>query len=132
MPNIDAVFPSHYLKASDLGDSQPVVTIDRLDIEPIGRQKEMKPVLYFVGKEKGLVLNKTNARKIADLAGSKDTEDWAGTRIKLYATEVEFQGEPMESIRVKAASNGQTVTKPKPKPDPAGMTNPDDDDPIPF
>jgi len=114
MPNIDNVFPSHYLKASDLGDKAPVVTIERLEVEAIGRNKEMKPVLYFEGKEKGLVLNKTNAKKIADLTGSKDTDDWAGCRIRIYATETEFGGETVECIRVKAAG----AEKPKPKPDP--------------
>jgi hypothetical protein len=113
MPNIDSVFPSHYLKASDLNGASPVVTISRLAVEPIGRNKEMKPVLYFVGKDKGLVLNKTNASKIAQLSGSKDTDDWAGVRIRLYATEVEFGGESVEAIRVRAATEQQA---PKPQP----------------
>jgi len=100
--NIDSAFPSNYLKASDLGESAPVVTIDRIEVEPIGRDKEIKPVLYFKGKEKGLVLNKTNAKKIAELTGSKDTDDWNGCQIRIYATETEFGGETVECIRVKA------------------------------
>lgn len=123
MANIDNVFPSNYLKASDLGESQPVVTIDRMEIEAIGRNKEMKPVLYFQGKQKGLVLNKTNAAKIAQLTGSKDTDDWIGCQIRLYATEVEFGGEAVEAIRVKAAA----VVKPaKPKPEPVIVADEDD------
>jgi hypothetical protein len=114
MPSIDSVFPSHYLKASDLAGASPVVTIDRLAIEPIGRDREMKPVLYFAGKSKGLVLNKTNASKIAELTGSKDTDDWAGCQIRLYATEAEFGGETFEAIRIKAA--GPQQAKPKPVP----------------
>ena len=110
--NIDSAFPSNYLKASDLGDSSPVVTIDRIEVEAIGRNKEMKPVLYFQGKTKGLVLNKTNAAKIAQLLGSKDTDDWHGGQIRLYATEVEFGGESVEAIRVKGAA----TAKPKPQP----------------
>jgi hypothetical protein len=116
MPHIDSVFPSNYLKASDLGGASPVVTIDRLEIEPIGRDREMKPVLYFVGKTKGLVLNKTNASKIAELTGSKDTDDWPGNAIRLYATETEFAGETHETIRIKAA--GTAAPKPKPQPEP--------------
>jgi hypothetical protein len=81
--NIDSAFPSNYLKASDLGDAQPVVTIDRVEVEAVGRDKEMKPVVYFRGKEKGIVLNKTNAKKIADLTGSKDTEDWSGCKVRI-------------------------------------------------
>ena len=123
--NIDNAFPSNYLKASDLGDAQPVVTIDRIEVEAVGRDKEMKPVIYFKGKEKGFVLNKTNGRKIAELTGSKDTDDWSGCRIKIYATETEFGGETVECIRVKAAS----AEKPKPK---AVETEDVIDDPIPF
>jgi hypothetical protein len=78
--NIDSAFPSNYLKASDLGDAQPVVTIDRVELEAVGRDKEMKPVLYFRGKEKGIVLNKTNSNKIASLVGSRDTDHWRGNR----------------------------------------------------
>lgn len=110
--NIDSAFPSKHLKTSDLGDASPVVTIARIEIEPIGKDKEMKPVVYFQGKDKGLVLNKTNARKIAELTGSKDTEDWPGCRIRLYVTETEFAGESVECIRIKAAG----AEKPKPKP----------------
>jgi hypothetical protein len=110
--NIDSAFPSHYLKASDLGDKAPVVTIDRIAVEPVGQNKEMKPVIYFHGKEKGMVLNKTNSRKIAELTGSKDTDDWSGCQIRLYATETEFAGEMVDCIRVKAA--GAAKSKPKP------------------
>lgn len=129
MPNIDSVFPSNYLKASDLGQKQVVVTIDRMEIEAIGRNKEMKPVLYFTGKQKGLVLNKTNAAKIAALTGSKDTDDWTGCQIRLYATEVEFGGEAVEAIRVKSAASAEHAPKPAPKSEPVSEL---DDDPIPF
>jgi hypothetical protein len=126
--NIDNAFPSNYLKASDLGESQPVVTIDRIEIEAIGRNKEMKPVVYFRGKDKGVVLNKTNARKIAELVGSKDTEDWAGCQIRIFATQTEFSGEMVECIRVKAA--GAKVVQPKPQP--VAVTADLTDDEIPF
>ena len=126
--NIDSAFPSNYLKASDLGDSQPVVTIDRVEVEAVGRDKEVKPVLYFKGKEKGLVLNKTNGRKIAELLGSKDTEDWAGGQIRIYATETEFAGETVECIRIRAVGVSKQAEKPKPAP----VTSDLEDSDIPF
>ena len=115
--NINDAFPSNYLKASDLGEAQPVVTIDRVEVEPVGRGKEMKPVIYFAGKQKGMVLNKTNSKKIADIAGSPDTDDWHGIQIKLFATEVDFQGETVEAIRIKSP----LVAKAKPKPAPVDV-----------
>jgi len=121
MAHYDAAFPSKYLKAGDLGESGAVVTISRMAVEPVGQNKEIKPVLYFAGKEKGMVLNKTNAKKIASLVGSADMDDWTGKTIRLYASETEFNGDTVECIRVKAAG----ATK-------AAETVPADDTDIPF
>jgi hypothetical protein len=52
-----------------------------------------------------MVLNVTNAKKIAQIAGSAETEDWGGTTIAIYPTEVEFGGETVEAIRVKVAKS---------------------------
>jgi hypothetical protein len=109
--NINEAFPSNYLKASDIRGVMPIVTIDHVAFEPVGRQREMKAVVYFKGKQKGIILNKTNATKITEIAGSQETDDWDGTRIMLFATETEFSGETVECIRVKAVpanSNGVT------------------------
>jgi len=131
--NINDAFPSNYLKASDLGEGQPVVTIDRVEVEPVGRTKEMKPVVYFAGKQKGIVLNKTNSKKIAEIAGSNDTDDWHGVQVKLYATEVDFQGETVEAIRVKAPKQAQPATARRPVPQPVPDLNDTiTDDDIPF
>jgi len=131
--NINDAFPSNYLKASDLQGQRPVVTIDRVEFEPVGQKRELKPVLYFVGKEKGMVLNKTNAKNISNLVGSFETDEWHGFRVMLYSANVEFQGETVESIRVKAAPpvNGgvSTVVAPPPDPAPAKTLSADD---IPF
>ncbi len=72
----------------------------------------MKPILYFAGKEKGIVLNKTNAKTVTNLAGSPNTEDWVGFAIKLYATHVEFAGEQVEAIRIKAAGVAARPARP--------------------
>jgi hypothetical protein len=126
MANIDNAFPSKYLKAADLGGRDVVVQIDRVEIEPVGRQKEIKPVLYFVGKEKGLILNKTNSSKIKGIIGSPETDDWSGCKIKLYATETEFEGETVDTIRVKAAGPTEKPVAPKP------VTEDLDVDSVPF
>lgn len=122
------VFPSHYLKASDLNGSAVPVTIDHVALEQVGREKETRPVLYFVGKSKGVILNKTNARKIVEIAGSDDTDDWNGISVVLFSAMVEFQGDTVESIRIKAPS----VKKAAPKPAPAQETHDIPDDDIPF
>lgn len=132
MPNINDSFPSKYIRASDLRGTQPVVTIGHVSFEEVGREKERKPVVYFQGKEKGLVLNKTNANKIATLLGESDTDNWPGGKVKLYATEVEYSGDTVEAIRIKAAgpATQQRQAPPPPPPDDAG--EPAFDDEIPF
>lgn len=127
--NINDAFPSNYLKASDLGEAQPIVTIDRVEFEAVGRAKEMKPVVYFTGKSKGMVLNKTNSKKIAELAGSNDTDDWHGVAVKLYATEVDFQGETVEAIRVKATAKAPAPAR---KPAAVATREPGEDDVVEF
>lgn len=130
MPNINDAFPSQYLKASDLKGRSVTVEIDRVEFEPVGQAKEMKPIVYFAGKEKGLVLNKTNSLKIASLADSAQTEDWAGVAILIYPTETSFQGEMVDCIRVKAAPSRHQAAAPPPPPPPAGDDI--DEDSIPF
>ena len=49
---ISSAFPSNYLKATDLQDRNLLVKMDRVEVEEIGDDE--KPVLYFVGKDKGM------------------------------------------------------------------------------
>jgi hypothetical protein len=100
MPNINSMFPSKYLKADDLGQHRPIVTISHVKLAEVGQDGEKKPVCFFEGKGKGLVLNKVNAETIAGLVGSFDIDDWPGHRIRLYATKVEFGGKRVPGIRV--------------------------------
>jgi hypothetical protein len=137
VPNINDSFPSNYLKASDLGGRPVVVTIRSVEFEPVGRDREMKAVVYFVGKQKGVVLNKTNARKITEITGSALTEEWVGSAITIYPTETEFAGETVECIRIKAVNKaGMSRMTPNPKTPPPPVevdhTADVDEDSIPF
>jgi hypothetical protein len=97
MPNINSLFPSKYLKAADL-KNRVTMTIDKVVEEKIGNDKP--PVAYFRGKIKGLVLNKTNGKMIAEIARSAETDDWPGIQVDLYPTRVDFQGRRVDTIRV--------------------------------
>lgn len=131
MPNINDAFPSKYLKTSDLGGHEPIVTIDRVEWEPVGRDRDMKAVLYFVGKKKAIVLNKTMANKLTEITGSAITEEWHGQQVKLFASEATFGGDTYDVVRLKAATNGkpkmQRMTKPDPPPPPSPVEDEFDD-----
>lgn len=102
--NINGAFPSSYLKAADLQGRRVIVAIDKVVMEDIGG--EHKPVVKFQGKDRGIVLNKTNAAMIAEIAGSDETDDWKGVKVTLYPTKTDFQGKRVDCIRVDYVENG--------------------------
>ena len=97
--NINDAYPSKYLKASDLNGKNVTVTIKSSELEEF--DKEKKIVLSFANTEKLMVLNKTNARTIAQLHG-QEIDDWSGKRITLCARDIEFQGGMVPALRVLA------------------------------
>lgn len=119
------IFPSKYLRAADLNGHEPIVTIDRVVMETLGDDR--KPVVYFKGKDKGVVLNKTNFNAIEDISGEEDTDNWTGVKVKLITAKVEFQGKRVAAIRVEEQS--ESAPRRTPPPEPVDAPN---DDEIPF
>jgi hypothetical protein len=113
--NINTAFPSKYVKAAEIPEEGLVAAIDRVDMEDVDGKGSMKPVLYFRGGKKGLVLNVTNSKKIVQLVGSDNTDNWSGQKITLYQSETEYAGDTVACIRVRAAK-GVTPTAPAPAP----------------
>ena len=97
--DIGSAFATKYLKASDLQGRDVTVKMGRVEQEKIG--DDQKLILYFQGKEKGMVLNKTNANSIADVYGG-ETNDWYGQTIILFEQMVDFQGKRVPGLRVRA------------------------------
>lgn len=137
MVNINTLYPSTYLKAADLAGKAAKVTIRAVVMEKIG--SDIKPVLYFQGKEKGMVLNKTNGMTIAQAYGH-DTDDWAGGSIEVFPAYVDFQGKQVEGLRVRLpAATARVVPnararaeQPEPSPPPVDTYNDGFDDEVPF
>ena len=115
-------FPSKYLRADDLGGREVKVIMANVEREKLGT--DMKPVLYFKGKEKGVVLNKTNANTISDAYGD-ETEDWFGQEIILFSVMADFQGKVGPAIRCRAP----TAKDRKPRREAADANGHDDDRP---
>lgn len=102
--DINAAFPSKYISHTDLQGRAVDVVMGEVTMADVDGRGEMKPVLHFQGKAKGLVLNKTNSARITDMYGS-DTDAWFGRTICLYESETEFQGKTVACIRVNAPGN---------------------------
>lgn len=80
------------------------LTITRVVADEVRNHKgvaEKKPVVYFKETELGLILNRTNARKLADLYGS-DYLKWPGRRITLEVEEKKSFGEVKKLIYLTA------------------------------
>ena len=115
------VFPSRFLKPG----------VSKVEIEDVGDDR--KAVAYFVGKEKGLVLNRTNWDRIALAAGTDDTDEWPGVKVQLYTEPVTFNGKTAPAVRVKAVKKRSTSQAQDPRPTPPDAEPPMDmDDAIPF
>lgn len=97
---ITSMFPSEFLKAGDLQGHDVDVIMDRVELKEVGKDKEQKPVLYFQGKQKGLVLNKTNANSVAKNYGP-DASKWRGQKITLFPAWTDFGGDTVECIRIR-------------------------------
>lgn len=99
-------FEEKYLGAWVMDDAgrDLTVEIERIEIEevfnPDTNKKDKKPVIYFKGKRKGMVFNKTNCRAVAALYGD-NTDEWKGKRITLCAKTVPVGREERRAIRIR-------------------------------
>lgn len=96
--DINNSFPSNYLKAADLQNKTVKLTIRTVIEEKMG--SDIRPVLYFQGKDKGMVLNKTNAMTIAQMFGP-ETDNWQGGDIEVFPAFVDYQGKQVQGLRVR-------------------------------
>ena len=59
-------------------------------------------MIHFNELEKGMVLNKTNLKRIAHVTGSDETDDWTGKQVVIYTDpDVEFGGEIVGGLRIR-------------------------------
>lgn len=128
MKSSDA-FPSKFISAADLQGREAVVKITHVATDEIGGKQKF--VCFFAGKQKGLVLNKTNWNNIVKITGHEDSDDWTGAQVCLYETMVDFQGESVPAVRVKPPK-GATPQRAAPPPASEMQQADDMNDQIPF
>jgi len=98
-----AMFDRDFIGSWDLEGREAVVVISKVRAETLtaqGSKKSKRPVVWFEGKEKAMVLNKTNAKTIAGMYGA-DTTKWVGKRIAIYPTTTKFGPDTVDCIRVR-------------------------------
>lgn len=143
MPSIDDIFPDKWLKASHLimaDGRRPIipVTVRGAGVEqlhnPKTNQKEPRLVIEFEGKDKRLILNKTQATAIAEITHTKDYTCWRGARLAIQAGIAPNKKDTI-LILTPASTPTQGDHNPNPNPDPdaggSGHKAQDDPDPNP-
>lgn len=102
MVDINDVYKSNsdYIKAEDIGQQMWTFTINTADVKEFDNG-DRKIVLTFKEWDKGLPLNVTNARAIADLYGH-NSNDWIGKQIMLFSMPVKFQDRMVDAVRIRA------------------------------
>ena len=135
--NINNAFPSKWLRSGDLADRHHEVMIREFQIEDVSKT-ERKPVIYFEGKQKGLVLNRTNSDTITQAFGP-ETDNWLGKVLVIYSAQTTYMGKTTDGVRVRIPEpqGGHTqaqTQEPPPQDDNGGDFGgaPNINDPIPF
>jgi hypothetical protein len=104
MKSYRAYSDSRYLKKEDFPRPE-VLTIIKVREEKVtapGEKPKDKVVLYFNGKDKGLVLNQTNGDVLFELTGSEDPEKWIGVRVEVYCEpNVPYAGKKVGGVRLR-------------------------------
>ncbi len=139
------IFQGKSLKAEDIKGKNPVVIIDKIELKTFD-DNTTKPIISFKSLSgeklgKSLVCNRTNWQSIVEITGEDDSDRWAGKRIMLIVSRVDFQGRRVDAIRVEAPSNKPLSSRApqRAEPDPPPEDNTpfvddarDEDDSIPF
>jgi hypothetical protein len=124
---------SRFLKTQDLAAEKKfkIKSVTEEEVG-VGKDKEVKLVVWFTNDARGLVLNRVNNRTLRGAFGDA-CDGWSGKIIVVFPTMTEFRGEMKPALRVRIPppkGNGQSVAAkpatppPAPAIDPAGI---DDD-----
>jgi hypothetical protein len=138
MPTVDDLSKSKYLKKGDVTPPK-LVTIkgyEEAEMKANDGKKEQRWALTFKELDKPFVINKTNGKRIEKICGSNDFDDWIGKKVVLYFDEdVEFGGEIVGGVRVRAPQTAKPAPKPVVEPEPEPVDDTDysqTDEEIPF
>lgn len=108
----DDIYGSKYFSVADLKDGEPRFKVGKVEVAELREKNgttKRKYVVLFEGVEKGLVVNKTNAKKLADAYGKQST-NWIGQIVQLYSEDTSFG----KGVRVRPLRKPAAPAKPDP------------------
>ena len=101
--DFDDLYGSKYFSVTDLHGHEPRRKIGKVEVKELKEKDgtaKKKFVIYFEGEDKPLVVNKTNATKLAAACG-KDRAAWFGVTVELYS---EMTSLNKEGVRLRVLS----------------------------
>lgn len=127
MPSYKAAFGS-FLKQEDLQGKAIKAVVASVEAEEVkdtdSGKLERKLVMHFAGKDKAMILNRTNCESLEEICGTDDYASWVGHAIVLYVDpSVMFGGKRVGGLRIRA------VQAAAPPPPPIDVV---DDGEVPF
>ena len=130
MPSYKTAFGS-FLKQEDLQGRAVKAQIAAVELEDVKDtdtgKNEKKLIAHFVGKDKAMVLNRTNCEALEAICGTDDYAAWVGHVVVLFVDPtVKFGGKSVGGLRIRAASS------PVPAPPPVREPGEDDEDAVGF
>jgi hypothetical protein len=103
---LNELYPSKYLRGSDLQGHYVTVKIERVALERFydqqSRSEIEKLVVYLVGKKKALIAGKSLAYEIAGACKSNNTDTWPDQEIVLFTERKLIFGRELDVIRARA------------------------------
>ncbi len=132
MPSYKTAFGS-FLKTEDLQGRAVRVVLEAVQVEDVKGEDgmEKKLVAHFVGKDKGLILNRTNCELIEQIVGSDDYAAWGGHPVVLFPTTTKFGPKTVPCLRIRAVQAAPPAPPPPPPPA-APMPTEGFEDEVPF
>ncbi len=116
--DMNNAFPSKYLSSDDFlsGPVHAQIAGVRMeDVSPDNKPTENKPVVYFTGLKRGLVLNVTNNKVLCTLF-SGESDNWTNQVVEIFIIDTEFGGEARKGIRVRGVQQPQPMGGPNAAP----------------
>jgi hypothetical protein len=106
------IFKKRFLDAASLQGREHRVTIEGAKTETLN--DELKLIVWFVGKDKEWIVNKTNSQTIAQVHGT-NTDRWAGGEVVLFSTTVQGPNGMVQGIRCRAIPREPATGDPRPR-----------------
>ena len=102
---------SKYFRASDFTKEiiGTIGSVESAEFKNDDGSAAVKPVLHFQDLPQALVLNKTNFTALSLMFG-ENTDGWAGEKVALYPSRVDFKGKTMPTIKVRRPQKAAPVS----------------------